>query len=107
MGRGNEGLEFVQGFGEVDFGGDDGVEPVFDDVPYALEDPGGFVDEDNAEGFGVVRFEAFDHEFDGAVVLDRVSGYGKGLDVKMDTPCLPWRSLSCRIRLPGTYVSTR
>jgi len=34
-----------------------------------LEDPGGFVHEDYAEGFGVVCFEAFDHEFDGAVVL--------------------------------------
>ena len=79
MGRGDEGLQFIEGLGKVDFGGDDRVEPVFYDVPDTLEDPGGFVDEDDAEGFGVVGFEAFDHEFDGAVVLRRVSGLGEGL----------------------------
>lgn len=79
MRRGDKGLQFVEGLCEVDFGGDDGVEPIFDDVPDALEDPGRFVDEDDAEGFGVVGFEAFDHEFDGAVVLSGVSELRKGL----------------------------
>lgn len=27
------------------------------------------MDEDHAEGFGEVCFEAFDHEFDGTVIL--------------------------------------
>lgn len=34
-----------------------------------VEDPGRFMDEDDAEGFGVVCFEAFDHEFDRTVIL--------------------------------------
>lgn len=66
---GNILLEFVGVFGEVDFAGDDGVKPAFDDGPDALEDPRGFVDEDVAEAFGVVCFEHFDHEFDGRIVL--------------------------------------
>ena len=65
-------FEFARVFCEVHFAGDDGVEPAFDDGPDALEDPGGFVDKDMAEGFGVVRFEDFDHEFYGAVVLARM-----------------------------------
>ena len=34
-----------------------------------VEYPRGFMDENDAERFGVIGFEAFDHEFDGAVVL--------------------------------------
>lgn len=34
-----------------------------------LEDPGRFMDDDHAEGFGVVCFEAFDHEFDRTIIL--------------------------------------
>lgn len=34
-----------------------------------MEDPGGFVDKHHAEAFGIVGFEAFDHEFDRTVVL--------------------------------------
>ena len=81
------GCQLVDGFGEVDFACDDGVEPAFDDGPdtcaagvslvgwrrgrglETLKYPGGFVDEDDAEAFGVVCFEAIDHELYGAVVL--------------------------------------
>lgn len=58
-----------ESFGEVNFLSDDGVQPVFDDGPDAGEDPRCFVDETDSEGFGVVRFETFNHEFDGAVIL--------------------------------------
>lgn len=53
----------------MDFRGDDGVEPAADDGPDGLEDPGGFVDETDSEGFGVMGFEAFDEVFHGCVVL--------------------------------------
>lgn len=63
--------EFLHGCivgGELDFGCYNGIEPTFDDFPDSLEDPGRFVDEDDTEGFGVIGFETFDHEFDGSVV---------------------------------------
>ena len=34
-----------------------------------LEDPGRSMDEDHAEGFGIVCFEAFDHKFNRTVIL--------------------------------------
>jgi hypothetical protein len=46
-----------------------------------LEDPRGFVDDDAAERFWVVGFEAFDHEFDGRVVH---VGHAKVLHVEDD-----------------------
>jgi hypothetical protein len=37
-----------------------------------LEDPGSFVEQDNTKGFRVVGLEAFDDEFDGCVVLNKL-----------------------------------
>ena len=70
----------------MDFACYDGVEPAFDDFPnswfllvvvfakggggwFTLEYPGSFVNKDYTEGFGVVCFEAFYHEFHGCVIL--------------------------------------
>lgn len=78
---GDEDLEILDGFRKVDLGSDDGIQPALDDGPDALEDPGGFVDEDRAEGFGVVGLEDFDHESERGVVH---VGEGEGCHVEDD-----------------------
>lgn len=47
-----------------------------------VEDPGRFMDEDNAERFGVVCFEAFDHEFDRTVILFDLLEKQSSLNIK-------------------------
>lgn len=72
---------------------------------FTLEYPGGFVDQDYAQAFGVVGFEAFDHEFYGAVILIELVRAILSSIQRRISPCSPWRSLSYRRPRPVVNVS--
>ena len=46
------------------------------DCSITLEHPRGLVDENDAKRLGIIRFEAFDHELEGGVVL-RLQSVGR------------------------------
>lgn len=60
--------EFLVVTGELNLGGDNGVQPALDDLPDAPEDEGSLVDDEDSERFGVVSLKALHQELDEAIV---------------------------------------
>lgn len=79
--RGDEFVQLVDVLGEHDFGRDDRVQPVLDDVPDGVEDPWGLVDEQVSQRLWIVSLEARDQELDWSVVH---VGHGEPVQVKED-----------------------
>ena len=78
---GDEFVQLVDILGEHDFGRDNRVQPVLDDVPDGVEDPWRLVDEQVAQRLRIVRLEARDQELDGSVVHVR---HGEPVHVEED-----------------------
>ena len=83
-------LELLDRVGKMHLTCHYGVEPPADDLPDALEDPGGFVHEADAKGLGVVCFEAFNHKLHGRVILSCVSCASRDRAYRvLGVPCWP------------------